>query len=92
MPLLVSMASQIPWDILRGMKGCCLWGWLCSTVQVQIPVELKYVALLWGLPTPHRNLAVGSDWKMSHPIDISKSCKLRFQVSESSSQRCLNLE
>jgi hypothetical protein len=42
MPLLVSMASQIPWDILRGMKGCCLWGWLCSTVQVQIPVELKY--------------------------------------------------
>jgi hypothetical protein len=29
---------------------------------------------------------------MSHPIDISKSCKLRFQVSESSSQRCLNLE
>lgn len=42
----------------RGIYGCCLGGPLCSIIQVQIPVELRYVVLLWGLTTPHKNLAV----------------------------------
>ena len=47
---------------------------------------IRFVALLWALPTSQTNLAVVSDWEFSHSVS---SCKLKdchFKVQNRTSE------
>lgn len=35
--------------------------------------DLRYVTLLWALPTPHTILAIEMDWELSHSVSNNKS-------------------
>ena len=43
--------------------------------------DLRYVTLLWALPTPHATLAIGSDLELSHLVRICEEneyCHIKF--------------
>ena len=68
---------------MLGMRECPSNFFKLSGISPNQQSKVRYVALLWGLSTPHAIWAVGLDQEVFYSNSNCKSQKLSCQVSES---------
>lgn len=72
---------QTTWFSLGLVKFCSTWALIVFHILKKF-CDLRYVTLLWALPTAHVTLGVGSDWESSHSVTNWQKWILPFEVFE----------
>ena len=50
--------------VTRHTEGCSPFNWDDQKCECECELEVRYLALLWALPTPQTVLAVALDWEL----------------------------